>query len=386
MKQILSFCCACVLLLFSGGTFAAKTYSVNVQGLFDGPAKPSCSSITQPLTANPDRYADITCLGFEEAFAALPAGGVSFTVKVAKGERAGNYNSSIRYLGGSCKAGEPAGDAEVPMYYSNSQTGQILQTIRTVSQIVGTKDGCKIRAVGSDGTGICVGFPRNGVTLMSCGFEMQETGEDGGPDAPVDDSAPEYNGGGSGGTSPGGGGDGTGGDGGTGGGGTGGGGTGGGTGGDGGTGGGDGGTGDGGGTGGGGNGGDGSGDSGGGSCGGTGQPPCKIDETGTPEGKGLFAQLLSVLEFGDSERKHGIEDAISDAGKDTSVWPSFRLPSVPSTCTDPSITIDAINRTFQVPICQYISLIGAGFEAFWFVAFVFAIMSMVSRAMVKPVT
>lgn len=383
MKQIFSFCCVCVLLLSSGDTFAAKTYSVTVQGLFEATMKPSCSSISENLASNPDRFSEITCPGFEEAFAALPAGGVRFTVKVGKGSRAGDYTSYIRLVGGSCKAGQPAGTVTVPLRYQNSETGKVLQVIREAGGVMFSKDGCQVRGVSEDG--LCVGFPRDGVSLLHCGVVLQETGSDGGPDSSPDMSEPGYTGGdGSGegpGTTPGDGGGGTGGgdggtgggDGGSGGGGSGGGGSGGGgSGGEGGTGG-EGGSG--------GNGG--SGGTGGGSCGGPGQSPCKIDETGTPDGKGLFDRLTEALDSLANGIQAGVDSATSGDGKDTRISLGFQRPD--ATCTDPSVDVPVLGRSFSIPICQYISMIGMGFDALWSVFFIFAVMGLVSRATAKPI-
>lgn len=379
-----------ILLFFSQSSFAARTFSFNgPTNLVNGPGEPSCSFVIGKLSS----YKDVDCIGLDAAVKnAISSPNTSYTFTVnavykSDGSQLGRDGvGSITMVGGSCIAGTSAGTVEVPMFYTVN--GEKVQTIRTASQVTGSIAGCKVNGVGTDGTGVCIGFPRAGTnaTLMTCGVEMQETGQDGGAEG-VTDSDPGYNGslpgtGGGGGTNPGdgtnpggdgsGGGDAAGGSGGgSGDGGTGGGGTGG----DGGSGGGGGGGGDGG--------------SGGGgdsrelNCGAPGQPACRIDEMGTPDGRDLFKDLLALVERAGVLRKAGLDDAVAEQGKDTGIR-LFSLPTMSANCTDPRF--DIVGRNFTVPICKYISMIGAGFEAFWAVAFVLAVMSMVSRAMNKPVS
>lgn len=364
--------------------FGAKKFTISGQSVGSQPVQPSCAAAIELVTF----LKDAKCIGFDAAYAYAVKNPNSQSDFVISGThiRAGsieNNDMAIVMIGGQCKAGEPAGTFTVPLRYVNSESGAVLQVIRTAQQVTASYGGCEVRGVSEDG--LCVGFPRDGVSLLNCGVVLQETGNDGGPNSSPDDSAPDYSGGGTGGTNPGGDG------GGTGGGDTGGGTGGGNGGGDGGTGGGDGGTGGDGGSGGdGGTGGDGgsggnggSGGSGGGSCGGPGQSPCKIDETGTPDGKGLFDRLTEALDSLANGIQAGVDSATSGDGKDTRISLGFQRPD--ATCTDPSVDVPVLGRSFSIPICQYISMIGMGFDALWSVFFIFAVMGLVSRATAKPI-
>lgn len=383
---------------FSADAFAAKKFVVSMQYTAVELSEITCEEVQNKLFSSSAKKPE--CVGFAEAVEKA-SNSPSYSPFQMTGSPCWQNvcNLDVRVESGICKAGQSAGDPMVPVYYSVN--GVKVQTIRTASQVTGSLGGCKVRGVSFD-TSLCVGYVRGNATLMNCNVLLEETGEPGGADG-ISDDDPGYNGSTTpetgGGTTPGGGtGGGDTGEGTTPGGGTGG--SGGGTTPGGGTGGGDGttpggGTGGGGGTtpGGGTGGGDGTtpgGSTGGGSggsgeanCGASGQPGCKIDETGTPSGKGLWNDLLDLLTRSGAQRQTGIDDAVSDSGKNTSPG-LFSLPTLPSSCVDPSVEI--VGRNFSIPICEYIPMIGAGFEAFWFIAFALACMSMVSRAMNKPVS
>jgi hypothetical protein len=237
----------------------------------------------------------------------------------------------------------------------------VLQRIQDPMAAKGSFKGCEIAA--SEVGGCFYHEAVNGASLKECTVYLKETGQDGGTDAAPDTSVPAYGGGGDGGgggTTPGDGGGGTTpGDGGTttpGGGGT---------------------------TPGGGTGGGGDGDSQA-NCGAPGQPACKIDESGTPDGKGMFDALMKLVEGIGADRQKGFDDATSDNGKDTSLgFSSLNLPS--GSCVNPTVQLPGFGGSWSVDICSYIGLLADMFEAFWAFAFAFSVMSMVSRATQKPV-
>lgn len=364
-----------ILVLYSHGSMAAKTYNINVAGLIDDVMEPSCSFLLSKFSANEDRYGEGSCVGFEQAYQSTlstPAGNTNFSVVFKKGSRAGTYSANIAFRGGACKAGTPAGSVTLPLRYVNA-SGATVQTIRKPDEIMFSQSGCQVRGVSEESP--CVGFVRGPVTILHCGVVMQETGNNGGPSSSPDDSEPAYTGGdgagGGGGTTPG---DGTGGGGDTGGGGTtpggggtGGGGTGGGTGGEGGSGDGS---------------GNGNGNGGGGSssgnknCGAYDQPNCRIEEGGTPDGKNILDNLSLWL----SRHQETVDDALkeskSDFLKDTSIPSVFNVPS--GVCRDP--VLDFAGGSRSIPICYAVGIASTMFELFWTLLFMLAIMSMVSRA------
>lgn len=118
-------------------------------------------------------------------------------------------------------------------------------------------------------------------------------------------------------------------------------------------------------------------------CGATGQPPCKIDESGTPSGVGSLFDPLNKWLDGLGGREGGLSDATKDDGKDTSIGFGLNLPS--GACTDPSVGLPNISGRWTVPICKYLPMISAFFEFLWVFFFVFAVMQLVARATSKPV-
>jgi hypothetical protein len=385
-KRLIFFCSIAILLMTAWlpSAYAAREFKVRQPQLWSSafvtldPA--GCSGVQALAKAGNSGFKDIekgTCVGLDEA---MTTSVVSFNYVVSG---LGTWPVNIS-RSGSCIAGTAAGSQFVSVAYVNYSTLAVLQQFRDPLTVTGVRAGCQIKA--SEVGGAFYDGVVNGVALKHVTVYFVETGADGGGEQTPDDSVPEYGGSGSGGgtggdTGGGTGGGGTGGD--TGGGGTGGGGTGGG-----GTGGG--GTGDdgsgGGGTGG--DGGTGGGGTGGGdtqqNCGAPGQPACKIDESGTPTGSGMLDALMKLVEGIGDDRQKGLDDAKSDADKDTSLpFSSLSLPS--GSCVNPTVSLPGFGGSWTVDICSYVDMLGSMFEAFWAFAFAFAVMSMVSRATAKPV-
>ncbi|WP_312463289.1 hypothetical protein [Comamonas sp.] len=91
----------------------------------------------------------------------------------------------------------------------------------------------------------------------------------------------------------------------------------------------------------------------GGSCGGKDQPPCKIDETGTPDGTGAFDQANAELAAIDAARDSTLGGITNSEGKDTSWGTTFGwvnhggcAPWMLGTLPPP------INRNIEVDICE----------------------------------
>lgn len=377
------------LVFFSADSIAAKKFAVSMQATTVVLDEITCEEVQNKLFSAYAKKPE--CVGFGEAVEKAATGAYSPFQMNGSPCWQNVCNLDVRVQSGICKAGQSAGDPMVPVYYSVN--GVKVQTIRTASQVTGSLGGCKVRGVSFD-TSLCVGYVRGNATLMNCNVLLEETGEPGGADG-ISDDDPGYNGSTTpetgGGTTPGGGtgggdtGGGTtpgGGTGGSGGGTTPGGGTGGGDGTTpgGGTGGGDG-TNPGGGTGGGdgttpggGNG------SSGGSCGGTGQPGCRIDESGTPTGKGLMDSLLDWIDRGKVTDQEVADSIAQDSDKDVRV-PNF-LANLPSgVCRDPIISLPGGDHA--IPICYAVGIASTMFELLWMLLFCLALMSMLSRA-TKP--
>jgi hypothetical protein len=98
----------------------------------------------------------------------------------------------------------------------------------------------------------------------------------------------------------------------------------------------------------------------------------------------MFDALTHLVDGLGSDRQSGIDDAKSDAGKDTSLpFTGFTLPT--GTCVNPVVGLPGIGGQWTVDICSYTAILATMFDALWFVAFAFAVMSLVSRATSKPV-
>lgn len=362
-------------LVLSGHAAAKRNLTVSTPH-YSGPlSPPNCSTFSDIPTIKVT-YGGATCEGLDSK-----ASSFMFSYKVGVSDR--SFQGSGAW-GGSCKAGAPAGNYDLFNGYQSSTTGKVLQYFGTPKPFA--KDGCM---VATESSGNCFTHPSDGevapgVVKAYCTWPYFETGEDAGADGePSVDEKPYAGDGNNGGGGGSGGDDGGTGGGGTGGGDTGGGGTGGGSGGGGGdTGGGDTGGGSGGDNGGGGGGGGGSGGNGQENCGAPGQAPCRIDESGTPSGEGLFDKLMDVLKSIGDDRDKGIEDIDKDEGKDTTL-PISGIDLPVGSCTDPVIPVRVIGRTFTVPICDKLDVLRSLFTWFYGFAFMFAAMAMVARATSK---
>ncbi|HJV02754.1 MAG TPA: hypothetical protein VJ752_19620 [Burkholderiaceae bacterium] len=385
-----------VQLVFSGHSNAARTLTWSGAGGSPNNAPfVDCNTVTQYYVAGGNTWnTPVTCSGLDTALnkVAVNGGGTyAFSYTFKNGGVLGGYVTSS----GSCTANASAGDASLVAAYVSVDTGNVLQVVNDVNSVHGAAAGCKIKAVGADFCMTASSEAVNGVAKKTCVFQMVETGEIAASNSPPDDTVPAYTGGastGTGGTGTGGTGTGTGGTGGTGDtggtGGTGGTGTGGtGTGGTGTGGTGTGGTGTGGtGTGGTGTGGTGTGGTGTGgtNCGAPGQPACKIDESGTPSGIGGALDALNALVNGvGGDRQNGFNDAVSDAGKDTSLGFGYQLPH--GSCSNPTVGLPGIGGQWTVDICSYTGTFAAMFELLWVFFFGYSVMSLVARATAKPV-
>lgn len=374
IKRALRSVVALLLMLCSASAVAGYRYSISVMQTGWDDITPDCDTISAKLGKA------VECTGLAEAVdhsvRAHESGFFSILHPDRLGPQQGVVNST-----GNCLAGRAAGTADVGTHYVNVTTLAIVSTIVEPLQVTGVVSSCKVRAVDKGGCFVWNSKAVNGIAPQTCTIYLQETGEIGGADSMPPGELPAYSGGGTGGgggTTPGDGGGTTPGDGGgttPGGGGTtpGGGGT---TPGDGG-----------GGTtpgGGGSTPGTGGGD-GEAHCGAPGQPACSINEGSTPTGiGGLLDGLMKLVDGLGEGRQSGIDDAKSDAGKNTDV-PLFAIGIPRAECVNPSISEPFSGRVWTIEICKYITMVSIAFEAFWIFAFAIAVMSLVSKATQKPV-
>lgn len=91
----------------------------------------------------------------------------------------------------------------------------------------------------------------------------------------------------------------------------------------------------------------------GGSCGGKDSPPCKIDETGTPDGSGAFDQANAELAAIDAARDSTLGGITNADGKDTSWGTTFGWLNHGGCAPWMLGTLPApINRNIEVDICE----------------------------------
>lgn len=125
----------------------------------------------------------------------------------------------------------------------------------------------------------------------------------------------------------------------------------------------------------GGGGGDGDGEDKGGRCGAKGQPPCKIDETGTPDGEGKFDSLMDKIAQDHQQRIDALNGIKSTGDKDTSMgfsggfqwlqhktcmpWNLGRIPIMSETI-DIEVNICAI-EPFIAPVMNFLWILGTLF-------------------------
>lgn len=121
--------------------------------------------------------------------------------------------------------------------------------------------------------------------------------------------------------------------------------------------------------------GNGDGDDKGGRCGAKGQPPCKIDETGTPDGEGKFDSLMDKIGQDHQERMDALNDIKKTGDKDTSMgftggfqwlqhkpcmpWNLGRIPIMTATI-DIDVNICAI-EPFIAPVMNFLWILGTLF-------------------------
>lgn len=82
------------------------------------------------------------------------------------------------------------------------------------------------------------------------------------------------------------------------------------------------------------------------------------------------------------DRDKGIKDIDKDEGKDTKL-PISGIDLPVGSCTDPTVPVPFIGRTFAVPICDKLDILRPLFTWFFGIAFMFASMAMVARATLK---
>lgn len=118
-------------------------------------------------------------------------------------------------------------------------------------------------------------------------------------------------------------------------------------------------------------------------CGLPGNPACKIDESGTPDGKGYSSDATGKL-GSDWDKLDGLLSSIQNKGdKDTS-WsmPSW-LPA--SSCTAWNLgTLPVVNVAITVDLCPLKTMIDGVISFFWLVGTFMAVLGMVSNVMMGP--
>ncbi len=116
-------------------------------------------------------------------------------------------------------------------------------------------------------------------------------------------------------------------------------------------------------------------------CGAPGQPKCRIDETGTPDGKGVFDQHRDKLENESQKMTDELEKIRSASDKDTS-WGASLSWITPGSCTVWNLgTFNIMGRSISldVDICPIIPWVVGVMNFLWAVGTFFAVVSMVFR-------
>jgi hypothetical protein len=114
-------------------------------------------------------------------------------------------------------------------------------------------------------------------------------------------------------------------------------------------------------------------------CGAPGQPKCRIDETGTPDGKGVFDKAKSDMDAEWDKKKTELDKFMNGSDKDTSwgVMPSWLHTGG---CSPWSLgTLPVINVQINVDICPIKNVVDAVMSFIWAVGTFFAVTSLVFR-------
>lgn len=111
-------------------------------------------------------------------------------------------------------------------------------------------------------------------------------------------------------------------------------------------------------------------------CGLPGKAPCKVDETGTPDGTGAYGDATTAVNGNQQSAVQGINDAAASSGKGTGWSFSFAFPTgcspVPLAGFEPYLT--------SVDVCQWQPQIHDLMSMVWLAVTVFVCIGMVGRA------
>lgn len=135
----------------------------------------------------------------------------------------------------------------------------------------------------------------------------------------------------------------------------------------------------------GGGGGNGDGEDKGGSCGGVNQPPCKIDEKGTPDGKDAFDSLLDKQAQDHQQRMDALNSIKNTSDKDTSLGFSGGFQWLTHKSCMPwnlgTMQIGNYSRDIEVNICAIEGIIAPVMNFLWILGTLFATVYRVAAVM-----
>lgn len=132
-------------------------------------------------------------------------------------------------------------------------------------------------------------------------------------------------------------------------------------------------------------GGNGDGEDKGGSCGGVNQPPCKIDEKGTPDGKDAFDSLLDKQAQDHQQRMDALNSIKSTSDKDTSLGFSGGFQWLTHKSCMPwnlgAMQIGNYSKEIEVNICAIEGIIAPVMNFLWILGTLFATIARVGAVM-----
>jgi hypothetical protein len=115
-------------------------------------------------------------------------------------------------------------------------------------------------------------------------------------------------------------------------------------------------------------------------CGLPGEPPCKIDETGTPTGAGADASSRSSVETESAKLTDGIAGAVTGTGAPNASTSFFGSLSFPTNCTPFSVG-NSRWGTHTVNFCAFQPIVHDLMSIVWVFFTILASLSMVFRTM-----
>lgn len=111
-----------------------------------------------------------------------------------------------------------------------------------------------------------------------------------------------------------------------------------------------------------------------------GHPPCKIDETGTPNGSDAFTTPTNNLNTASDTRSSGLNDAVKGDGKDTTWGGAAPGAGVSGGCYQGHV-FNVASVSVDLNLCQYSGTIQMFMSFIWVVTTWFFCAGMVKRTM-----